>query len=65
MRFCAFLICLFVSYSAQASVSWHSITPEIQFLQQQNKLRFYDSNQVLIEGKECALMFDASGNFAE
>ncbi|MEJ6494966.1 MBL fold metallo-hydrolase [Pseudoalteromonas lipolytica] len=65
MRFCAFLICLFVSYSAKASVSWHSITPEIQFLQQQNKLRFYDSNQVLIEGKECALMFDASGNFAE
>ena len=65
MRFCAFLICLFVSYSAQASVSWHSITPEIQFLQQQNKLCFYDSNQVLIEGKECALMFDASGNFAE
>ena len=51
-------------FTVNAHVTWHSITPEIQFLKQQAKLRFYDSNQVLIEGKECALMFDASGDFA-
>ncbi|WP_405630645.1 MBL fold metallo-hydrolase [Pseudoalteromonas sp. Ld20] len=49
---------------AYSAVTWQTISPNIQFLQQQPKLRFYDSNQVLIQGKECALMFDASGNFA-
>ncbi len=49
---------------ANAAVSWETINPNIQFLKQENKLRFYDSNQVLIEGDECALLVDASGNFA-
>ncbi|MCO7249382.1 MBL fold metallo-hydrolase [Pseudoalteromonas sp. Ps84H-4] len=65
MRIAAALLFLFTGLNAQANVSWHTITPEIQFLKQQSKLRFYDSNQVLIEGKKCALMVDASGNFAE
>ncbi|MBH0056187.1 MBL fold metallo-hydrolase [Pseudoalteromonas sp. SWXJZ94C] len=49
---------------ANAAVSWETINPNIQFLKQENKLRFYDSNQLLIEGDECALLVDASGNFA-
>ncbi|WP_404341403.1 MBL fold metallo-hydrolase [Pseudoalteromonas mariniglutinosa] len=49
---------------AHAQVTWHTITPAIQFLQQPQSLRFYDSNQVLIEGKQCALMLDASGDFS-
>jgi glyoxylase-like metal-dependent hydrolase (beta-lactamase superfamily II) len=50
--------------TANAAVNWETINPNIQFLKQQNKLRFYDSNQVLIEGEKCALLVDASGNFA-
>ena len=53
-----------VATQANAAVSWETINPNIQFLKQENKLRFYDSNQVLIEGDECALLVDASGNFA-
>lgn len=60
----AFLALLTASFSSKAKVTWQTISPEIQFLQQQASLRFYDSNQVLIEGKTCALMFDASGDFA-
>lgn len=50
--------------NANADVTWEKISPNIQFLKQQHKLRFYDSNQVLIEGSKCALLVDTSGNFA-
>lgn len=50
--------------SAVAATQWQTISPNVQFLEQQRALRFYDSNQVLIEGDKCALMFDASGDFA-
>lgn len=49
---------------SMAAVTWEQINDNIHFLKQQDKLRFYDSNQVLIEGEQCALMVDASGNFA-
>ena len=52
------------SHSSKAAVTWQQINENVQFLKQQDKLRFYDSNQVLIEGEQCALMVDASGNFA-
>lgn len=57
-------ILLFLAPLSHAAVSWETINANIQFLKQEDKLRFYDSNQVLIEGKKCALLVDASGNFA-
>ena len=68
-RLVTVIIALFIplslfSYSSQAAVTWQQINENVQFLKQQDKLRFYDSNQVLIEGEQCALMVDASGNFA-
>ncbi|WP_372762923.1 MBL fold metallo-hydrolase [Pseudoalteromonas sp.] len=50
--------------AAQAAMTWQTINPNIQFLKQPDTLRFYDSNQVLIQGNKCALLVDASGNFA-
>lgn len=55
---------LFVTANSNAAISWQTINNNIQFLKQQDALRFYDSNQVLIEGDECALLVDTSGNFA-
>lgn len=53
-----------VNSYAHANVSWQSITPNVIFLKQPNALRFYDANQVLVQGSKCALLVDASGNFA-
>ncbi|MFP3367633.1 MBL fold metallo-hydrolase, partial [Pseudoalteromonas sp. SIMBA_148] len=50
--------------STYAAVIWNTIYPHIQLLKQQDKLRFYDSNQVLIEGEKCSLLVDTSANFA-
>ena len=47
-----------------AATQWQTISPHVEFLEQPSELRFYDSNQVLIKGQQCALMVDASGNFA-
>ncbi|MDO6636304.1 MBL fold metallo-hydrolase [Pseudoalteromonas carrageenovora] len=55
---------LSLAQSAYAAVTWNTINPHIQFLKQQDDLRFYDSNQVLIEGDKCALLVDTSANFA-
>ena len=55
---------LFATANSNAAISWQTINNNIQFLKQQDDLRFYDSNQVLIEGAECALLVDTSGNFA-
>ena len=55
---------LSIAPSTYAAVIWNTINPHIQFLKQQDKLRFYDSNQVLIEGEKCALLVDTSANFA-
>ncbi|MGP9669972.1 MBL fold metallo-hydrolase [Pseudoalteromonas sp. AOP31-A2-14] len=54
---------IFISLPINA-VTWQQITPHINFLQQPEPLRFYDSNQIVIEGDECALVFDASGDFS-
>ncbi|MFQ3205394.1 MULTISPECIES: MBL fold metallo-hydrolase [unclassified Pseudoalteromonas] len=58
------LICLFMQTKSEAAIEWQPLSANIQFLKQPERLRFYDSNQVLIEGSECALLVDASGNFA-
>ena len=55
---------LLIAPYANSATTWQTINSNIQFLKQAHKLRFYDSNQVLIEGEKCALLFDASGNFA-
>lgn len=55
---------LLVAPTTYGAVNWVTINANIQFLEQEKKLRFYDSNQVLIEGDKCALLVDASGNFA-
>lgn len=59
-----FLTLSVYSQTSFAAVTWQQVNDNIHFLKQQDKLRFYDSNQVLIEGEKCALMVDASGNFA-
>jgi glyoxylase-like metal-dependent hydrolase (beta-lactamase superfamily II) len=52
-------------FNTQATVTWHTVTPHIQFLQQSVHAKYYDANQVLLEGEHCALLFDVSGNFAQ
>ncbi|OUS70572.1 MBL fold metallo-hydrolase [Pseudoalteromonas sp. A601] len=49
---------------SQAHAQWQKISNHVDFFQQSANLRFYDSNQILIKGDNCALMFDASGNFS-
>ena len=51
-----FITLSLLSHSSKAAVTWQQINENVQFLKQQDKLRFYDSNQVLIEGEQCALM---------
>lgn len=58
------LTLLTLPLKSHAAINWETVSPHIQFLKQQKKFRFYDSNQVLIEGTTCALLVDASGNFA-
>jgi len=59
------LVSIFIVFSCAANaVTWQQITPHIHFLEQPEQLRFYDSNQVIIQGDECALVFDASGDFS-
>ena len=57
------MACCFFSVN-QANAQWKKISNQVDFFQQPANLRFYDSNQVLIKGNSCALMFDASGNFS-
>jgi len=57
------MACCFFSVN-QANAQWKKISNQVDFFQQPANLRFYDSNQVLIKGDSCALMFDASGNFS-
>ena len=49
---------------SQAQAQWQKISNQVDFFQQPANLRFYDSNQILIKGDSCALIFDASGNFS-
>ncbi|MCQ8879396.1 MBL fold metallo-hydrolase [Pseudoalteromonas shioyasakiensis] len=58
------VIALTLLPTSQAQAQWQTISEHVEFLQQPTKLRFYDSNQTLIKGDHCALMFDASGNFS-
>ncbi|WP_244389846.1 MBL fold metallo-hydrolase [Pseudoalteromonas sp. KAN5] len=67
MKFITFLLlsCFCVAANTTAApTQWRTISANVQFLEQSSNLRFYDSNQVLIQGDKCALMFDASGDFA-
>ena len=67
VKLTAFLLLSYFAIAAKTSVAatqWHSISPHVKFLEQSTALRFYDSNQVLVQGDKCALMFDASGDFA-
>lgn len=49
---------------AANALTWQQVTPHINFVEQPEQLRFYDSNQVIIQGDECALVVDASGDFS-
>lgn len=67
MKLITLLLLSYFAVAAKTSVAatqWRSISPHVKFLEQSSALRFYDSNQVLIQGDKCALMFDASGDFA-
>lgn len=55
---------LIASSTAANAITWQKITPDINFIEQPQQLRFYDSNQVIIQGNECALVVDASGDFS-
>lgn len=63
-KYLILLVCLFLHPYSKANVEWQRLSANIHFLKQPDKLRFYDSNQILIEGSQCALLVDASGNFA-
>ncbi|MBQ4832741.1 MBL fold metallo-hydrolase [Pseudoalteromonas sp. MMG010] len=65
IRISLFYCLLIPCFNLNAASSWHPINDNIQFIKQPDKLRFYDSNQVLIEGDKCALLYDAGGNFAQ
>lgn len=54
-----------LSIVSNASVSKEALSPHVDFYQQQAELRFYDSNQVIIKGKSCLAIFDASTDFAK
>ncbi|MEO2281694.1 MBL fold metallo-hydrolase [Pseudoalteromonas pernae] len=56
---------LVIANYAQAQQSWHSVSSHVDFVQQSEKLRFYDSNQALIQGEKCALLVDAPGEFSQ
>ena len=59
------LIGTLIAFSCAANaITWQQITPHINFIEQPQQLRFYDSNQVIIQGDECALVVDASGDFS-
>lgn len=58
------LVCLFTHIKSNAAIEWQALSTNIHFLKQPKKRRFYDSNQVLIQGNKCSLLVDASGNFA-
>ncbi|WP_304183989.1 MBL fold metallo-hydrolase [Pseudoalteromonas prydzensis] len=66
VKLIAFLLLSYLAFAANTATAtqWHTISANVQFLEQSSALRFYDSNQVLIQGDKCALMFDASGDFA-
>ncbi|MFY8273596.1 MBL fold metallo-hydrolase [Pseudoalteromonas sp. SSDWG2] len=54
-----------VTTAAGAQQTWQSVSEHVTFVQQSEKLRFYDSNQALIQGQQCALLVDAPGEFAQ
>ncbi|WP_462157239.1 MBL fold metallo-hydrolase [Pseudoalteromonas sp. GB56] len=56
---------LAIANQAHAQQTWHRASPHVDFVQQSEKLRFYDSNQALVQGEKCALLVDAPGEFAQ
>lgn len=58
------LIVITLLFSSHVQAQWQKISEHVDFFQQSAHLRFYDSNQILIKGDNCALMFDASGDFS-
>lgn len=64
MRQFLFLL-LALTTTVSHAQQWHSISAHVDFIQQHEKLKYYDSNQVLIQGDECALLIDAPGEFSQ
>ncbi|MBS3797406.1 MBL fold metallo-hydrolase [Pseudoalteromonas sp. BDTF-M6] len=60
----ALVLCLSAT-GLQAQQSWQTVSEHVDFIEQPAKLRFYDSNQVLIQGEQCALLVDAPGEFTQ
>jgi glyoxylase-like metal-dependent hydrolase (beta-lactamase superfamily II) len=54
----------FIHSLAHAKSQTQQISKHILFFKQPSEYRFYDSNQVLVQGDKCALLYDASGNFS-
>ncbi|WP_105264826.1 MBL fold metallo-hydrolase [Pseudoalteromonas sp. T1lg76] len=59
------LILSVVATGAQAQQNWQTLSDHVEFIEQPAKLRFYDSNQTLIQGEQCALLVDAPGEFTQ
>ncbi|WP_105253741.1 MBL fold metallo-hydrolase [Pseudoalteromonas sp. T1lg75] len=60
----ALVLCLSAT-GLQAQQSWQTVSEHVDFIEQPAKLRFYDSNQALIQGDRCALLVDAPGEFTQ
>lgn len=50
---------------AAAEVTWQAVDANITFIKQAERLKYFDSNQVILAGKECLAIFDASGDFSQ
>ncbi|WP_105258174.1 MBL fold metallo-hydrolase [Pseudoalteromonas sp. T1lg88] len=59
------LILSVVATGALAQQNWQTLSDHVEFIEQPAKLRFYDSNQTLIQGEQCALLVDAPGEFTQ
>lgn len=59
------LLLTLLSLTSQAEVKWQPIDNHVTFIQQADKLKYFDSNQVILAGKDCVAIFDASGSFTQ
>ncbi|MBE0364954.1 hypothetical protein PULV_a3251 [Pseudoalteromonas ulvae UL12] len=46
-------------------MQWHTLDNHTVLVQQAEKLKYYDSNQIIITGTQCLAIFDASGDFSQ
>ena len=59
------VILILASPASLADVQWQPLNDHIVFVQQEEKLKYYDSNQVILSGTQCLAIFDASGDFSQ